>query len=189
MNLESIQNAKLFQLLFLIDKDLAEMQKSRACPFCGSPIHTSNYFRKPRGGPDSLPDQLLIRHSFCCSAEGCRKRVLPVSCRFWDRKVYWGVVILVMMTLQQGRTDGYSIGRLKRLFGVSRHTLKRWIIYFKQVFPFSHTWQRIKGRIGFEIPPDVLPRALVLYFIKQAESTEKGLTQSVRFLLGGPAMF
>ena len=185
MILKSIQNVKLYQLLFLIDKDLAEQKRLNPCPHCGAPLHTSNYARNPRGGPDNIPEEFLIRHSFCCSNEGCRKRALPISCRFWDRKVYWGVVILVMVTLQQKRTEGYSAGKLIRLTGISRHTLKRWMVYFRQNFPHSNRWKQVKGFIGFEISQDHFPGALVLFFIKRFCSIDKGLIQSLRLLLGG----
>ncbi len=185
MLLETLQKAKIFQVLYLIDEEIAERQRLEACPFCGSPLHYSNYLRKPRGGPDNLPEELLIRHSFCCAKEECRKRVLPVSCRFWNRKVYWGAVILVIMTLQQNRTEGYSAGKLMKLFAISRQTLKRWLDYFRQIFPSSSIWQRIKGHIGIEISPNDLPKVVVLFFIKQAESEQRGLINSLRFLLGG----
>jgi len=189
MILKSIQKVKLYELLFFIDKDLVEQQRMKTCPFCGSPLHISNYPRKPRGGPDNLPDQLLIRHSLCCAKEECRKRVLPVSCRFWGRKVYWSVVILTIMTLQQSRTEGYSAGKIIRLFGISRHTLKRWIFYFKKVFPLSDKWRRISGRIDFEINPNDIPGTLVLFFIEQLESVEEGLIRSLRLFLGGSEVF
>ena len=134
MLIESLQRITLYELLFQIDQELAEQKRTHNCPFCGSALHVSNYLRKPRGGPDNIPEKLLCRHSFCCSSESCRKRVLPISCRFWERKVYWGVVILVVMTLKQGRANGYGAGKLTRLFDISRHTLKRWIAYFKQAF-------------------------------------------------------
>jgi hypothetical protein len=189
MILEAIQKVKLFHLLFLIDKDLAEQQRVKACPHCGASLHTSNYLRKPRGGPDNIPDELLIRHSFCCSAEECRKRAMPISCRFWDRKVYWGVIILALVTLQQGRTGGCSAGKLMRLFGISRHTLKRWMIYFRQKFPLTNRYKRIKGLIGFKNTDDLLPGALVLFLIERFSSAEIGLVRALQLLLGGPAMF
>ena len=185
---DALQKIKLYQLLFLIDCDLAESLRTKACPFCGAPLHVSNYPRKPRGGPDGLPEELLIRHSFCCSGETCRKRALPVSCRFWRRNVYWGVVILVIMTLRQGRNTGYSAGKLQRMFGVSRQTLKRWIIYFKQVFPSSDLWQRIKGRIGFHLPHSELPGGVVRFFTQQTEPAAMGLINATRFLSGGFGM-
>ena len=189
MILEAIQKVKLFQLLFLIDKDLAVQHRAKTCPHCGASLHTSNYVRNPRGGPDNLPDELLIRHSFCCSAEQCRKRAMPVSCRFWDRKVYWGAVILVLVTLRQGRTEGYSAGKLMRLFRISRHTLKRWMLYFKQKFPLTSRYKRIKGLVSSKITDDLLPSALVLLLIERFGSAEVGLVRSLQLLLGGLEMF
>ncbi len=185
MILDTLQKIKLYQILFFIDSDLAERLRSKACPFCGAPLHVSNYLRKPRGGPENIPEEFLIRHSFCCSEERCRKRALPASCRFWNRKVYWSVVILVIMTLRQGRTTGYSANKLKKEFGVSRLTLKRWMLYFKQVFPISDRWKRIKGRIGINIQHDKLPGAVILFFINQSESVDVALLNSIRFLSGG----
>ncbi|MCG8701764.1 MAG: hypothetical protein MI922_27170 [Bacteroidales bacterium] len=183
-----MRKIKLYELLFSIDCDLADLHRSKTCPYCGAPLHASNYWRKPRGGPDDLPQELLLRHSFCCSNETCRKRSLPVSCRFWHRKVYWGVVLLMIVTLRQERTEGYSFGKLKRLFNVSTHTIKRWISYFKQVFPLSRVWQRIKGRIGIQLSTGQLPGTLVLFFIKQSPSIDIGLIRSIKLLSGGLEM-
>ena len=141
MILKAIQKVKLYQLLFLIDQDLTEQKRAKACPYCGASLHTANYLRKPRGGPGNLPEAFSLRHSLCCSSESCRKRVLPPSMRFWDQKVYWGVVILVAVVLQQRRTEGYSAGKLIQMIGVSRPTLKRWMHYFKKVFRY-----RIDGK-------------------------------------------
>jgi len=189
MILEAIQKVKLYHLLFLIDKDLAERQREKNCPFCHSPLHYSNYLRKPRGGPENLPEEYLLRLSLCCSAEGCRRRVLPGSLRFWDRRVYFGVVMLVMTTLGQRRTGGYSASKLMKIFGVSRHTLKRWAGYFENIFPFSSRWKKVKGRIGIDMLNDVLPVAAVSYFIKHSVSVDKGLILSLAFLAGDFKVF
>jgi hypothetical protein len=76
-----------------------------------------------------------IRLSLCCGRIGCRRRVLPPSVLFWGRRVYWAAVFLVVVALRQGRTRGYTVERLKALFGVTRPTLARWMRYFQQVFP------------------------------------------------------
>ena len=189
MILESIRNVKLYQLLFFIDKDLAEQKRINACPFCGAPLHTSNYFRNPRGGPDNIPKLLTIRHSLCCSAENCRKRVLPPSLRFWDRKVCWSIVILVAVVLKQNRTQGYSAGKIIKMVGISRHTLKRWIHYFKEVFPQSDRWKRIRGRMGVEIDIGQIPSAIILFLIEHTGSAEDGLIRSLYLFSGGADMF
>jgi len=188
MILKTVQKVKLYQLLFYIDQDLAEQQRAKSCPFCGAPLHTSNYLRKPRGGPDNLPEDLLVRHSLCCSAESCRKRVLPASIRFWDRKVYWSIVILVTVILQQKRTEGHSAAKIMRLVGVSRHTLKRWIHYFKEVFPQTVKWKRIRGRLGVDLDMGQIPSAIILFFIERSASVEDGLVRSLQLFSGGTNM-
>ena len=187
MILESIRNVKLYQLLFFIDKDLADQKRINACPFCGAPLHASNYFRNPRGGPGNIPELYSLRHSLCCSV--CRRRVLPPSLRFWDRKVYWSIVILVTVVLQQQRTDGYSAGKIIKMVGISRHTLKRWIHYFKDVFPQTGRWKRIRGRIGVEINMGQNPSAIILFFIKRSGSAEDGLIRSLQLFSGDDDMF
>jgi hypothetical protein len=189
MILESIRNVKLYQLLFFLDTDLAEQKRVNACPFCGAPLHTSNYLRNPRGGPGNIPEMFSIRHSLCCSAENCRRRVLPPSLRFWDRKVYWSIVILVTVVLQQQRTEGYSAGKIIKMIGISRHTLKRWIQYFKDVFPQTGRWKRIRGRISVEIDIGQIPSAIILFFIERSGSAENGLISSLQLFSGGVDVF
>jgi len=90
---ELLERSSLFSLLHRIDRDLAEEHRQKRCPVCGGPLHQSNYPRKPRGGPEDLPEEILVRRSFCCGTEGCRVRSLPPSCLFMGRRVYWGVVV------------------------------------------------------------------------------------------------
>jgi hypothetical protein len=176
---------EFFKILFLIDVDMAERFMLTDCPKCGARLHRGNYSRKPYGIPENIPDEWLIRHSFCCSNRNCRRRVLPPSCRFLDRKVYWSAIILVAVTLKQGRTQGYGINKLKEKFNVSRHTLKRWITYFKEVFPVSHRWKEIKGRIGIPVSHDDLPGSVIHFFISQTKNIEFGLINAAKFLSGG----
>jgi hypothetical protein len=98
------------------------------------------------------------------------------------------VVVLVAVVLHQGRTEGYSAARIMRLLGVSRHTLKRWIHYFKKTFPVSDRWKRIRGWIGIELPSDSIPSAPVLLLIERLGSTE-GLIRSLQLFSGGADVF
>lgn len=184
MLFNTLQKIELFKILFYIDTDLAERFRQKACPYCSGTLHSANYDRKPRGGPGNIPDQWLVRHSFCCSRESCRRRALPPSCRFWDRKVYWGAVILVALTLKQGRYEGYSINKLSKIFGVARYTIKRWITCFKEDFPSSDRWKRIKGQINIYISHNDLPGTLIHFFIQELKNTEFGLINSIKFLSG-----
>ena len=179
---ELIRKASLFSLLHHIDVDLAGQHRQGGCCYCGGPLHQANYMRKPRGGPDGIPEEFQLRLSLCCGWEGCRRRSLPPSVRFMGRRVYWGCVILVVMTLRQGRPDGMSANKLKKLFGVTRLTIKRWVAYFRDIFPFSARWQRLRGRVSSSVRDSHLPGALVRFFLLNSESAEEGLTACLHFL-------
>ena len=182
MLIELVQKANLFSLLHRIDMDLARRHRQRGCPYCGGPLHQANYMRKPRGGPDDIPEDFLLRLSLCCGREECRRRSLPPSTLFMGRRVYWGCVVLLVMTLRQNRPDGMSANKLKKLFGVTRLTIKRWIAYFRDVFPFSARWQRLRGRVSTSVSNSELPGALLRFFLLNRESSEKGLTACLHFL-------
>ena len=179
---ELIQKASLFSLLHRIDMDLVRHHQQGGCSYCSGPLHQANYMRKPRGGPDGIPEECLLRLSLCCGREGCRRRSLPPSVRFMGQRVYWGCVILVVMTLRQGRPDGMSANKLKKLFGVTRLTIKRWVAYFRDVFPISARWQRLRGRVSSSVRDSDLPGALVKFFLLTSESPDKGLTACLHFL-------
>jgi len=120
---ELAHHDKLYDVLHAIDVDLAKLTRRARCPSCGGPLHWATYERKPRGGPEKLPDEYLVRLGLCCGRPDCRRRVLPASTLFMGRRVYWGGVVLVVLALRQQRPDGYSARRLRELCGVSRKTL------------------------------------------------------------------
>lgn len=165
-----LQDISLFRVLHQIDKDLASACRQAGCPFCNSPLHNAPYTRKPRGGPDSIPEEYCVRQSLCCSKEECRRRVLPPSCLFFGRKVYWGAVILIVTTLWQQNPRNYSINMLARKFKISRNSVVGWIHYFRDVFPKSSGWHRLRGLISAEVSNNQLPRMLVDSFLKSHTS-------------------
>jgi hypothetical protein len=177
-----LSDAKLFYLLYLIDLDLAEQCRKLRCPYCGSVLHFARYTRKPRGGPNNLPDEYMIRHGLCCSAENCRRRTLPASCLFMGRRVYWRCVILVVMALHQQRPKGASIYRLRKMFDIDHKTIRRWLAYFRQVFPSSAKWKSLRGLVGPKLNERRLPGSLLVYFSKQTENQIEALVACLRFL-------
>ena len=178
---ELIQQADLFEILYKIDKDLADKTKQKLCPYCGCALHTANYDRKPRGVNANIPDEFLRQQSLCCSNEECRKRVLPQSVRFMGRRVYWMCVILVVMALRQNRTDGYATKKLIQIYGVDKNTLYRWSEYFRETFPSSPQWKNLRGKIDASVDNKSLPGELVYYFIDRGESPQKALIQCLKF--------
>ncbi len=121
---ELLQSSNLFYLLHRIDIDLAKQQQFAGCPFCGGPLHYSNYERKPRGGPETLPEDICIRLSLCCGKENCRRRTLPASTLFMDRRVYFRGVILIILTLQQKFPLASPCARLPEWVGRSKSRIE-----------------------------------------------------------------
>jgi hypothetical protein len=179
---ELLQSANLFHLLHRIDIDLAKQQKLAGCPYCGGPLHHSNYERKPRGGPDTLPTEICIRLSLCCGKEKCRRRTLPPSTLFMDRRIYFKGVILIVLTLRQNYPRKNSKSQLVRMFGVSRKTINRWLGFFRDIFPYSVKWQRLRGLLSTDVNNDELPGGLVSYFIKHVKSAKEAMVGCLCFL-------
>lgn len=182
---ELLQSVSLFQILHQIDQDLALACQRVGCPYCHSPLHNAPYTRKPKGGPESIPEEYCVRLSLCCSREDCRRRVLPPSCLFLGRKVYWGAVILIVTTLWQQKPKDNSINMLASKFTVPRNTVVRWIHYFRDVFPKSLGWQRLRGLAPAQISNQNLPRTLLEYFFHTRTPCLSGLVDCLRFLASG----
>jgi len=181
---ELLQSTKLFHLLHRIDIDLADQQQKAGCPYCGSSLHYSNYQRQPRGGP-SLPESLYTRLSFCCSKENCRRRTLPKSTLFMDRRVYFRVVILIITTLNQNKPQEYSKNLLSNLLEASRKTITRWLAYFREIFPRSRTWKRVRGLINSTVLNRNLPGTLVDYYLGHIPSAEGAIINCLWLLTTG----
>jgi len=171
---ELLQSTNLFHLLQRIDIDLAAQQQKAGCPFCGGALHYSNYQRKPRGGPH-LSESIYIRLSLCCSKEKCRRRTLPKSTLFMDRRVYFRVVILIVTTLSQSKAQEYSKNMLSKMLDADRKTITRWLRYFRELFPKSQTWKTVRGFISPVVTTFSLPGSLVEYYLENTEC----ITQAV----------
>lgn len=171
---ELLQSTNLFHLLQRIDIDLAAQQQKAGCPFCGGALHYSNYQRKPRGGPH-LSESSYIRLSLCCSEERCRRRTLPKSTLFMDRRVYFRVVILIVTTLSQSKAQEYSKNMLSKMLDADRKTITRWLRYFRELFPKSQTWKTVRGFISPVVTAFSLPGSLVEYYLENTEC----ITQAV----------
>jgi len=149
-------------------------------------LHYANYPRKPRGGPPDLDEVFEIRYSLCCGRDGCRRRVLPPSVRFWERRVYWAPVLLIITALRQGRNPDRTLEQLKGLFGVWRSTVNRWKHYFQELFPQSIKYRRLAGHLIPPIQSSHLPKALLGRFESAVQNPETALVNCLRILALGP---
>jgi len=137
------QDASFFELLQRIDEDLAAEARSGGCS-CGGVLHFARFRRKPRGGPPGLVREVLVRQSLCCAREGCRRRSTPPSVLFLGRKVFFGVVVLLLPILREGLTAA-RFRRLEEALPVSRRTVLRWQRWWREVVPATPCWQRLRG--------------------------------------------
>jgi len=111
--LHILRDPSRFVILARIDFDLAEETRKKGCPYCGGPLHHAGYLRKPRFHKE-LDPVFRRRHSLCCGREGCRRRVLPPSLIYLGRRVYLGVLVVLLTALSQGLTPR----RRRRVCGV-----------------------------------------------------------------------
>ena len=156
--------ARFWSFLFEIDQDLAETARKKGCP-CGGRLHSANYPRQPRGGPDTLPETYKLRLSFCCDRDGCRKRVTPPSVRFLGRKVYLGVIILIISAMRQGPTPR-RVRELSERFGADRRTIARWQVFWREHFPQTPFWKVARARLEPVVKIVTLPYSLVDAFLR-----------------------
>ena len=168
-----LQDRRIYELLEKVDDDLALKAQAEGCEHCGGRLHRGDYSRKPRGGPDW--DK---RHSFCCSREGCRKRKTPVSVRFLGRKVYVGVVVVLVSAMRHG-VSAKRLRRLGRELGVDRRTLGHWRKWWTGAFVCSVFWKAMRARFRGPVSEQCMPLGLVEAF--EAQHTG-GLVKLMKFL-------
>lgn len=153
-----LADQKLFQLAEKIDIDLTEEARSKGCLLCGGTLHRSDYDRKPRGGP-----QWDIRFSLCCDKEGCRKRHTPPSVRFMGRRVYAGLVVVLVSAMVHGLTPE-RVKSLRETLGIDRRTLERWRQWWLVTFLESSFWREARARFMPPLCRKTMPLSLCRSF-------------------------
>ena len=123
-----LADQELFQLFEKVDVDLLEIARAKGCLLCGGKLHRSDYDRKPRGGP-----QWDLRFSLCCAWEGCRRRHTPASVRFIGRRVYAGLVVVLVSAMSHGLKPE-RMKLLREALGIDRRTLEQWRQWWLGIF-------------------------------------------------------
>ena len=162
-----LQEAKLYEFLQHIDAELAARTRACGCQVCAGRLDRADYPRKPRGALARLGVEYERRLSFCCAARDCRTRATPPSVRYLGRKVYLGVVVLLVSVMRHGPSP-WSASRLRELFGVSAKTLARWRAFWQELFPASRFWLAAQGRFARPVAPAELPASLMARFAGDA---------------------
>lgn len=168
-----LRDRRLYMFLEQVDRDFAAEAQSRGCEHCGAVLHRGDYSRKPRGGPSW--DR---RYSFCCSQDGCRKRKTPPSVRFLGRKVYVGLVVVLVSAMMHGPSDR-RLERLQQDLPIDRRTLKRWLQWWTQIFVQYAFWKAQRGCFARLLSEARMPLELVEAFGAQRV---EGLVKLMRFL-------
>ena len=157
-----LNESSLYRTLRQLDEELAlEVQAEKG--ECGGVLHKALYPRRPRGGPAANNREYQRRWSFCCSVEGCRRRRTPPSVLFLGRKVFFGVVVVLVSVLRQGPTP-LRVSKLKELVGVSARTIDRWRRWWLETFARSRFWAASRVRFRTPVDEKSLPLALVRAF-------------------------
>jgi hypothetical protein len=168
-----LRDRRVYELLEKVDSDLALEAQAAGCAYCGGALHRGDYTRKPRGGP-----AWEKRYSFCCSRQGCRKRTTPESVRFLGRKVYAGMVVVLVSAMVHGVSGG-RVKRLREALGIDRRTVQHWREWWRRSFARGRFWTAERGRLRRPILEAGLPLGLVEVF---GARRREGLVNLMKFL-------
>jgi hypothetical protein len=172
-----LRDTQFYELLLGFDREIAEAAQAGRCRKCGATLHSGSFARKPRGVPVGLGPEHRERFSFCCAADGCRKRETPSALRFLGRKIYLGAMVVLISAMQSGLSPA-RVRELQRLVGVSRRTVARWREWWCSVFTDSPFW-RAHGAFVPPVMTTDLPASLLERFTGEAEQQ---LISLLRFL-------
>ena len=171
-----LNDSSFYTFLFRKDQDIAAEVKAGGCS-CGGVLHSARYQRKPRGLRAVLNESYEWRLSFCCAEDGCRRRCTPPSVRFLGRKVYLGVIVILITALEHGLSPKRR-QQLIEVLDIWPQTLSRWRRWWREVFPASRCWRQVKGHFIPPVATGQLPGALL------GRLSGEGLLQRLCHLLG-----
>jgi len=151
-----LKRGNFFKLLEKLDFKIAQAAKAGMCPYCGAKLNCGNYPRKPRG--IEVWDK---RHSFDCSR--CRRRKTPPSVRFLGRRVYAGVVVVLVGAMMHG-TSAERAQILAEKLNIDRRTLKRWLAWWREIFVESGFWKGARSSFMPQVKAARMPLSLLEAF-------------------------
>ena len=166
-----------------VDIDLVETHRAGGCRYCPEgKLHRADYRRKPRGlkfWPKD-PEQTK-RFSLCCDQEGCRRRHTPPSVRFLGRRVYGGVVAVLIPAMVHGLKP-QRVAQLRQALDlkIDRRTLERWRQWWLGLFVESSFWKEARARFMPPLSESSLPRSLCLQF--ETDERRDRLLELLKFL-------
>ena len=163
---------EFFEALAQIDQKIVDQAAAGRCPFCGGPLHRSDFARKPRGAlMAAAGEELVTRFSLCCGRDGCRKRATPPSLRFLGRRVYLGAVVIMASVIAQALTTAKA---LRQATGVPARTSRRWLSWWRGAFLLTDVFVKLRARL-IGVVVERLPGSIVSRLGDTVESQVRGL--------------
>jgi hypothetical protein len=159
----SLASSRVYHFLLSVDYDLAEKVREAGCLWCGGKLHRAKYKRKPRGAFAEEEQKGVHRYSLCCDQDGCRKRHTPPSVRFLGRRVYWGVVVVLVSAVHHG-LSAQRMRVLREALGIDPRTLERWRQWWLETFVESPFWKIARAWFMPPIGEESLPLSLARAF-------------------------
>jgi hypothetical protein len=173
-----VRDARFNAFQLEVDGHCVAEAREKGCLECAGVLHTANFARKPRGGPSVLARGADVRFSLCCAEDGCRARHTPPSIRFLGRKVYWSAVVVLVSAMRHGATPT-RMKKLREHLGVSRRTVERWRLWWREAFAESAFWNASAAAFMPPVACDLMPASLLERF---AGNDEARLLALLRFL-------
>jgi predicted DNA-binding transcriptional regulator YafY len=96
----------------------------------------------------------------------------PPSLRFLGRKVFFGVLVLLLPVMRDGPTPE-RLNRLCGSFAVSVRTVRRWIRFWRETFVTSRVWQSVRGRFARPVREGAMPGSLLDAFSEISDTAER----------------
>ena len=175
----AIDFENLYNDLLQIDRHLALEIRVKGCPHCGSVLHSANYPRVPKGLSGLFNISHVVRFSFCCSSDECRRRITPPSVRFLGRKQYLGVLVLLLCARRHLSQQPISEA-LRAHLRPHGKTVYRWLAWWQNIVPGTQFWTQAKGLIMPPLDTRTLCDDLMELFSVTRLST--GLYKLLRFI-------
>ncbi|HEX9597446.1 MAG TPA: hypothetical protein VF982_11250, partial [Anaerolineales bacterium] len=87
----------------------------------------------------------------------------PPSVRFMGRRVYAGVVVVLIAAMIHGLKPA-RVHCLRQALGIDRHTLRRWRQWWLTTFVESSFWREVRARFMPPLCHKSMPLSLCLRF-------------------------
>lgn len=176
-----VSQPAFFSFLLEIDRSIAAEAHAKACIHCGGKLDRADFWRSGHGLPGGADAEVLRRFSLCCRTDGCRKRAMPDSVRFLRGMSYVSIVIVILSALNHGPA-AKNTTPLAAALKVSRQTVRRWIKWWRDVFPLSPLWRVGRGEFMPSLSEDNLPQSLLDHYKGKIDVTREIIAALLRFL-------